>query len=210
MRMPPSPSGSATTAFVSMGTAASRWLTKRALHDHLGAFERALLAQVEIEGEVVALVGVHEHRARLERARAVDEGRQDLVVDDHRGRRIDSDIARLGHGHRDGVADELHLVGAKARARRLRLERQVGSLENRRRLRAASTPRVTSTDLMRACACGERTNTACRQPGGCTSSVYFPAPVTSRGSSRRLTTPCSAELTAMARNIGRHPILELA
>src|SRR6267378_4649670 len=54
-----------------------------------------------------------------------------------------------------------------------------------------------STLRRRACASVERTNTACRDPGRRTSSVYCPAPVTSRGSSRLRTAPPSAELTAI-------------
>src|SRR6266852_9788822 len=46
---------------------------------------------------------------------------------------------------------------------------------------------------IRACACGERSIAACRHPGTRRSSTNSPAPVISRGSSRRLTTPaCSA------------------
>src|SRR6266852_8271145 len=53
----------------------------------------------------------------------------------------------------------------------------------------------TSMERMRACACGERSMAACRQPGTRKSSTNSPAPVMSRGSSRRRTLPaCSAIL----------------
>src|SRR5450759_296331 len=57
---------------------------------------------------------------------------------------------------------------------------------------------LTSTLVMRAWANVDRTNTACRASSRRTSSVYCPAPVRSRASSRLRTGPPSAELTAMA------------
>ena len=88
--------------------------------DHGSAFQRAILSQVELEGEVVALVGVNQHRTCLERDSDIDERRQDLVVDNHRGRRVDSLFSRGRDCHGDGIADEFHLVRAESRARGLR------------------------------------------------------------------------------------------
>src|SRR5205085_1296660 len=56
----------------------------------------------------------------------------------------------------------------------------------------ASTPgaflaAARSIERMRACACGERRNTPWVWPGSTTSSVYWPAPVMKRASSRRFT-----------------------
>src|SRR3954468_8492585 len=44
---------------------------------------------------------------------------------------------------------------------------------------------LTSTDLMRACACGLRTSDACSMPGSCTSKEYRARPVTFSGPSMR-------------------------
>src|SRR6478735_4133544 len=59
-------------------------------------------------------------------------------------------------------------------------------------LNTASTPSrgrasAQSTDLISACGCGERSTAACSMPGGLRSLVNVALPVSSAGSSRRLT-----------------------
>jgi len=110
MRIPPSPSGSATTALASIGTAASRWLTNRDRTTTSAPSSAPLLSELELESEVVPLVRVNEHRARLESRRAVDEHLHQVVVDRHRRGTIDCCASRLRHHHGDRVADEFDLL----------------------------------------------------------------------------------------------------
>ena len=101
-----------------------------AAHDDVSALERAVFADVELEGYVVALVGMHERRARIGSCGAVDKGCEWLVIDHHLCRRVDGLLSGFAHGNGDRVAHELHALAAQPWPRRVGCEQVVAGGEN--------------------------------------------------------------------------------
>jgi hypothetical protein len=87
------------------------------LHDDVGPVEHArVLAEVELDGEVRAVVGEEHRGGVLERGLGVDDGGQGVVVDDHELGGVDRLAPRLGDDGRHDVADESHRLRREGRA----------------------------------------------------------------------------------------------
>ena len=104
----PSP-GSASATLGSIGTAASRWFATRTETDDVGALEHGgVVAEVERERDVGAVL-VEEHRRAVEHGGlGVDDDGQRVVVDDHGLGGVDGLRAGLGDHRGHDVADEAH------------------------------------------------------------------------------------------------------
>ncbi len=104
----------------------------RAHHD-FGALQRAALADLSRERDVVALVGMKHRRALSQRSGGIDDHRQRLVVDHHRRGGVDSVRPRIRHRDSHDVADKPHHLFSKrwachrvrGRKRRPRFESEV-------------------------------------------------------------------------------------
>ena len=142
------------------------------LHDVVGLRDRVVPAAPlvgALPDEVRARVGVDHRDALVERVAGVGDRGQRLVVDLDELGRVAGELARLGDDDRDRVADEpgaadrervvLDLVPGRA-SRAGRTDRSASRPRRRsacRRRPATASAAETSTDLITACAYGERT-----------------------------------------------------
>ena len=165
------------------------------------------------DGEGADQVGcefvVDDGGAGVERLFRIEHRRQRLEIELDQLRRVLGGIAALRHDDRNRLADVADLVVGQqrllridelvlhqrrpfARQRQLRirhrrqLARRAPARSAHRTTPGAAAARDTSIALMRACACGLRTNTACSMCGNSRSAMYWPRPVRSRRSSRRV------------------------
>ena len=160
---------------------------------------------------VVGGVLVQHGRAGLDGGVGVDHRLKGLVVDLDELEGVLGEVPALGDDDRYALADVADGVGGQ-RVLRRRAEgvrgveegdaRRVCAERRRRRTRrgrpAARRAARTSTDRIRACACGLRSTAMCSRPGKRMSSTKAASPRSSRGSSMRRTlaptifTPMSA------------------
>ena len=81
-------------------------------------FDRGLVAEPPVEGEVARHLVPDRGLARIEGERGLDRGRQRLVIDLDQFGRITRLRQALGHHHRHRVADMAHALAHHRRARR--------------------------------------------------------------------------------------------
>ncbi len=150
-----------------------------------GGFGLAGVAGFDLEGDVAGLIGPDSRRFRRQCGGSADHMRQRLPIDRDRFGGVLRLRQRVGDHEGDGVADVAYLVARQDRIMRdLDSPRRgctpgVGSgpsLAISLAVSTSRTPGIARTEerspmLKRACACGERSITACSAPAGATSAT---------------------------------------
>ena len=103
--------------FGSIGTAREPLVHEAPVDHDVGVVEhRRVLAELELDREVRAVLREQQRRAVGERGFGVDDDGQRVVVDDHRLGRVDGLRPGLGDDRGDDVADEAHALRRRAAA----------------------------------------------------------------------------------------------
>ncbi len=168
-----------------------------ARHHHVGAVEDlGIVAEVELDREVRAVLGEQERRTVRERGLGVDDDGQRVVVDDapSRPRRPPAPASRRRppRRRRRRSGRRRRRSGGRLNAGGIMTNPCTGSSARVSCVCTARTPGMASASAVsipvtRAWAIVDRTKTTCTVPSGAMSSKYLASPRRMRGSSRRWT-----------------------